>query len=132
MVPGLISEDMATTRVLIVDDIPRVREDLRMLLTLVGDIEIVGEAANGLEAVHQLEVLRPEAILMDLVMPVMDGYAATQRVKALDPACRVIALTVHGYESACQKAMQAGVDAFVVKGAPLDTLLQAIGLQKGL
>ena len=117
---------MTTTRILLVDDVAQVLEDLSTLLTLAGDIEIVGQAANGLEALHQYEALRPEAVLMDLEMPVMDGYEATRRIKSQAPTCRVIALTVHGYESARQKAMQAGVDVFVVKGAPLETLLQAI------
>jgi DNA-binding NarL/FixJ family response regulator len=63
-------------------------------------------------------------------MPVMDGYQATHEIKARYPACRVIALTVHGYEAARQKAIQAGVDVFIVKGAPVETLVQAISGRK--
>jgi len=121
---------MTTTRLLLVDDVPQVRQELRTLLTLVGDIEIVGEAADGRAALQQCEVLRPEAVLMDLEMPEMDGYEATRQIKALQPAPRVVALTVHGYDSARQKALQAGADAFVVKGSPLETLLQAIKPEK--
>jgi DNA-binding NarL/FixJ family response regulator len=117
---------MTATRVLIVDDTAQVRLDLRTLLPLAGDIEIVGEAANGLEAVRLAEVLQPEVILMDLEMPVLDGYEATCQIKARWPACRVIALTVHDYEAARQRASQAGVDAFIVKGAPVGKLVQAI------
>ena len=125
MVPflGLI---MATTRILIVDDIPQVREDLRTLLTLAGDIEVVGVAMNGLDGVRQVDVIRPEVVLMDLEMPVLDGYEATRQIKTLDPACRIIALTVHDDEEARHKAIQAGVDDFIVKGAPLENLLQTI------
>ena len=113
-------------RVLVVDDVPQVRQDLCMVLTLASDIEIVGEAANGLEAIRQAEALQPEVVLLDLEMPVLNGYAAARQIKTRCPACRVIALTVHDYEAARQKALQAGVDAFVVKGAPVATLVQAI------
>jgi DNA-binding NarL/FixJ family response regulator len=112
--------------VLIVDDIVAVRRDLSTALTLAADVEIVGEAANGLEAVRLAGSLEPAVVLMDLEMPVMDGYEAARRIKLNSPACRIIALTVHGYDSARYKAMQAGVDEFVVKGAPLESLLAAI------
>jgi two-component system, NarL family, response regulator NreC len=128
---------MAGIRVLIVDDVAQVRQDLRTLLTLVSDvdnghpIEIVGEAANGLEAIRQADALRPDVVLMDLEMPVLDGYAAAYQIKADCPACRVIALTVHDYEAARHKAFQAGMDDFIAKGAPLESLVQAIsGLEK--
>jgi DNA-binding NarL/FixJ family response regulator len=117
---------MAHIRVLIVDDIDRVRQDLRTFLTLSGDIEIVGEARDGGEAIRLAESLRPQVVLMDLEMPVMDGYAAAHQVKALQPACRVIALTIHGGDAEQQKALRAGVDDFIVKGAPLEVLLQSI------
>ena len=81
---------MTATRVLIVDDTAQVRLDLRTVLTLAGDIEIVGEATNGLEAIHLTEALQPEAIVMDLEMPVMDGYKAARQIKARWPACRRI------------------------------------------
>src|SRR3989337_3007369 len=112
---------MANIRMLIVDDVTQVRQDLRTMLTLSTDVEIVGEAADGLEAIHQ-----PEVILMDLEMPVLDGYQATAQIKNQHPACRVVALTVHGYEEARQRALQAGVDAFIVKGESLENLVQAI------
>jgi DNA-binding NarL/FixJ family response regulator len=120
-----------SVRVLIVDDIVQVRQDLRTVLLLAGNeagipIEIIGEAANGKEAVHLAEVFQPEVILMDLAMPVLDGFEATRQVKKRDPSCRVIALTVHDYEAARQKAIQSGVDVFFVKGAPVEMLVQAI------
>jgi DNA-binding NarL/FixJ family response regulator len=113
-------------RVLIVDDSPRVRQELRTLLPLAGDIEIVGEAADGLEAVRLAQALLPEVVLIDLEMPVVDGYEATRQIKAVSPSCRVVALTVHGYEAARQKAVQAGADVFLVKGVSLETLIGAV------
>jgi DNA-binding NarL/FixJ family response regulator len=121
---------MNRTRVLIVDDVEQVRLDLRTLLTLTGEVEVVGEAANGMEAVGLTEALKPDAVLMDLEMPVLDGYEATHEIKMRFPPCRVIALTVHDYEPARTKAQQSGVDAFLVKGAPLESILQTITKRK--
>ncbi len=118
--------DCRALRVLIVDDVPQVRQELRGLLQLTGELEVVGEAANGLEAISQAEALRPDVVVMDLEMPVMDGYEATRQIKTRRPACRVVALTIHGGETERQRAFQAGADSFVVKGAPLETLMEAI------
>jgi DNA-binding NarL/FixJ family response regulator len=121
---------MSAIRVLIVDDVAQVRQDLRTVLTLSADaehpIEIVGEAANGLEAIHQAGALQPDVVLIDLEMPLLDGYEASSRIKSHCPGCRVIALTVHDYESARQKAHQVRIDDFIVKGTPVETLVQAI------
>ena len=117
---------LAVQRVLIVDDSPQVRRELRTLLPLAGNIEIVGEAADGLEAVRLAEALRPHVILMDLEMPVMDGYQAARQIKARCPSCRVVALTVYGDPDSRTQAAQAGVDVFLVKGVSLEALVQAI------
>jgi len=117
---------MTPVRLLIVDDVPQVRKDLRTLLVLAGGIEVVGEAADGREAVELALRLRPDVVVMDLEMPVLSGYEATRQVKALYPGCRVVALTVHGGEAFRQQARQAGIDEFVVKGAALETLVNAI------
>jgi DNA-binding NarL/FixJ family response regulator len=113
-----------------VDDVEQVRSDLRTALTLTGNIEIIGEAANGMEAVRLAESLKPDVILMDLEMPLMDGYEATRKIKSLYPSCRVTALTVHDYESARVRANESGVDAFLVKGAPVESIVQTISSQK--
>jgi DNA-binding NarL/FixJ family response regulator len=127
MVPNATSfAERSGRRVLIVDDSLQVRQELCTLLPLAGDIEIVGEAADGLEAIPLAQALQPDVVLMDLEMPVLDGYEATRQIKTHYPSCRVIALTVHDYESARVKAHESGVDAFIVKGAPVETLLQAI------
>jgi DNA-binding NarL/FixJ family response regulator len=117
---------MSNIRVLIVDDVERVRQDLHTFLTLSGDIEIVGQASNGFEAIRLVEDLCPQVVLMDLEMPVMDGYEAARQIKVLQPACRVIALTIHAGEAERQRALEAGSDGFIVKGAPLEILLHAI------
>jgi DNA-binding NarL/FixJ family response regulator len=117
---------MTNIRVLIVDDVERVRQDLRTFLSLAGDIEIVGEARNGLESIHFVETLLPQVVLMDLEMPIMDGYEAARQIKALQPSCRVIALTVHAGETERQQALQAGMENVIAKGAPLEFLLQTI------
>lgn len=118
--------ELTRRRVLIADDSPQVRQELCTLLPLVGDIEIVGEAVDGQEAIRLTQALQPDVVLMDLEMPVLDGYEATRQIKASFPCCRVVALTVHGYEAARQKASQSGVDVFLVKGVSVETLVQAI------
>jgi NarL family two-component system response regulator LiaR len=117
---------MADIRVLIVDDVERVRQDLRTFLSLTENIEIVGEAGNGLEAVRLVQTLHPEVVLMDLEMPIMDGYEAARRLKALQPSCQVIALSIHAGEAEQRQALQAGMTELIAKGAPLEMLLQAI------
>jgi len=123
---------MNEIRVLIVDDVERVRQDLSTFLSLAGDIEIVGEAANGLEAIQMAKALQPQVILMDLEMPVLDGYQATRQIKRQQPACRVIVLSIHGGNAEQQGVLQAGADDFIVKGASLETLLQAIRKESSL
>jgi two-component system, NarL family, response regulator NreC len=117
----------AKLRVLIVDDMQQVRQELSRLLPLLGPITVVGEAANGLDAVRQVQALRPEVVIMDLAMPILDGCEAARRIKTLDPHCRIIALTIHAGEPERQQALQAGMADVVVKGAPLEELLRAIG-----
>jgi DNA-binding NarL/FixJ family response regulator len=126
---------MTSIRVLIVDDMAQVRHDLRTVLPLAGEvaglqIEVVGEAGDGQEAIQRATTLEPDVVLMDLEMPVMDGCEATRQIKTHSPDCRVIALTIHGDETARQKASQAGVDDFFVKGAPINSLLQAMTKEK--
>jgi NarL family two-component system response regulator LiaR len=121
---------MTDIRVMIVDDVEGVRQDLRTLLTLIGDIQVIGEARNGNEAVQQARILHPDVILMDLEMPFLDGYEAARQIKTVWPSCRIIALTIHDHESAHLQAINAGMDDFIVKGAPLETLIRVISGQK--
>ncbi len=113
-------------RLLLVDDMPQVRRDLRQLLELTGLVEIVGEAEDGLEAARLAEVLAPEAVVMDLEMPGLDGYEATRRIKSQSADVRVIILSVHAGPEEVKRARAAGADSFIVKGADYETLMRAI------
>ena len=118
-------------RVLIVDDIPQVRQGLTTMLRLAAKnikpkVELIGEAQNGREAIEQAQVLHPDVVLMDLEMPVLDGYTATQCIKSKDPSIFIIILTIHDDLATRQKAAQAGADAFFGKSAPLDGLIRVI------
>jgi DNA-binding NarL/FixJ family response regulator len=117
---------MKTTRILIVDDVPQVRRELRTLLPLVDDIEIVGEAENGQSAIELAAALQPDVILMDVQLPIVGGITATRSIKQANPACRVIILSIHNDTVVRAQARSAGADDFVDKGAPLAALLQAI------
>ena len=123
---------MATVKILIADDLARVRQDLRTVLQLTEDLEVVGEAANGLEAVQLAEELRPDVVLMDLEMPGLDGFEAARQIKDRHLAQRVVVLTIHGHNEARERAARVGVDAFVEKGAGVETLLATIRQIGGL
>jgi CheY-like chemotaxis protein len=113
-------------RVLLVDDMPQVLHDLRQLLELTGLFEILAEARDGTEAVRLAADLSPDAILMDLEMPGMDGYEATRRIKAQCPERRVVILSVHARPEQRELARAAGADDFVMKGAHYQVLVNAI------
>jgi DNA-binding NarL/FixJ family response regulator len=117
---------LAGQQVLIVDDSPEVRHELCTLLPLAGAVEIVGEAADGREAILRAAELRPQVVLLYLQMPVMDGFEAAREIRRGCPGCRIVALTVHDSELTRRRAREAGVDVFLVKGAPLQALMDAI------
>src|SRR5512139_3687957 len=87
--------DNQLTRILIVADMPQVRQELRQLLQLTEWIEIVAEAGNGQEAIQQAELLHPDVVIMDLEMPILDGLEATRQIKQLKFAIRIVILSVH-------------------------------------
>jgi DNA-binding NarL/FixJ family response regulator len=127
---------MKDIRVLIVDDLPQVRQGLTIMLELAArsaspKVEVIGEAQNGNEAVQQARRLHPDVILMDLDMPVMDGYEATRRIKAEQPAARVIILSIHAGSAEQDRAQAAGADDFVVKGTNGKILLNTIPGKNG-
>jgi NarL family two-component system response regulator LiaR len=115
-----------SVRILVVDDHGVVRQGLRMYLALDPELEVVGEAANGAEALSLAHELRPDVILMDLLMPVMDGIAATQAIRRELPEVEVIALTSVLEDRAVYGAMRAGAIGYLLKDTQADELCQAI------
>jgi DNA-binding NarL/FixJ family response regulator len=111
-------------KVLIADDNDRARVGLRALLALRPEIEIVGEAADGEEAVQRVRDGRPDVVLMDARMPQMDGLEATRQIKGHWPQVRIVVVSM--YASHRAEALAAGADAFLVKGCPAGELLDAI------
>ena len=116
----------ASIRVLLVDDHAMVRRGMRDFLELHDDIEVVGEAADGGEAVERAEELRPDIVVMDLMMPNLDGIEATARIKAAHPELEVIALTSFIEEARVVAAIEAGASGFLLKDAEADELAAAI------
>jgi DNA-binding NarL/FixJ family response regulator len=117
---------MTEINLLIVDDLEHVRQGLRTILELAGGLVVVGEACNGLEAIQQVEQLRPDVVLMDLAMPQMDGLEATERIKAQSPRIGVVMISIHDNEETQEQAAKAGVDAFLAKGTDTEILIQTI------
>jgi len=102
-------------RVLVVDDHAILREGIRSLLERADDITVVGEAANGVAALAQVDALRPDIVLMDLAMPEMDGLEATRRLRQLHPTVKVLILTQHDNQEYIAPALQAGAAGYVLK-----------------
>ena len=117
---------MTEIKLLVVDDLEHVRQGLRTILELAGGLTVVGEAGNGLEAIQQVNQLRPDVVLMDLVMPQIDGLEATERIKAQHPEIGVVMISIHDKEAAREQAESAGVDAFLAKGSDTETLVKTI------
>ena len=117
-----------TIRVLIADDQALVREGLRMILRSSPGIEVVGEAADGLEAVEACARTRPDVVLMDVRMPHADGLEATRRVMALSRPPRVLVLTTYDLDAYVYGALRAGASGFLLKDTPGEQLIDAIRL----
>ena len=114
-----------STRVVLVDDQQLVRSGFRMILSVEPDLEVVGEAADGTEAVRVARELRPDVILMDVQMPGTDGIAATREVVAEDLG-RVVILTTFDRDDYLFAALEAGASGFLLKNADPDTLVEAV------
>jgi NarL family two-component system response regulator LiaR len=118
--------DPPPTRVIIVDDHLMVREGLKMLLSTAPDIEVVGEAANGAEAVALVPRAEPDVVLMDIVMPVMNGAEATALIKEASPSVQVIALTSYAEGDLVEQTLEAGAISYLLKDSRSEALTQAI------
>jgi DNA-binding NarL/FixJ family response regulator len=113
-------------RVLLVDDQALFREALATLLEVRDEIEVVGEAGDGAAALEQAAVLRPDVVLMDLHMPVLDGIAATRRLRVEQPEVRVLALTTFDDDEDVFAALRAGAVGYLLKDVPSDRLVEAL------
>ena len=113
-------------RVLVVDDHSVVRKGLRTFISVHDDLEFVGEAGNGVEAIEHCAALRPDVILMDMKMPVMDGPTAIERIRDRFPAVQIVALTSFDDEDFAQRALEAGAIGYLFKDVDEDDLMAAI------
>jgi NarL family two-component system response regulator LiaR len=119
-----------TIRVLLVDDHAVVRSGLGAFLLAFDDLELIGEAGSGEEAVTKCEQLMPDVVLMDLVMPNMDGAQATAAIRERNPGIQVIALTSFKEEDLVQRAIKAGAIGYLLKNVSADELAEAIRAAK--
>ena len=113
-------------RLLLVDDQALFREGLHTLLSLHEDLEVVGEAGNGLEALAAADALHPDVVLMDLRMPVLDGVAATRRLLAAHPTTRVIVVTTFDDDELVFDGLRAGAIGYLLKDVSSERLVEAI------
>jgi len=126
MMPSSTASEAQPIRVLIVDDHGVVREGLRAYLELEPDIQVIGEARDGTEAVRRALELSPDVVLMDLVMPNMDGVDATTRIKEQQPAVHVIVLTSFLEDDRVVPAIKAGATSYLLKDVAASDLARAI------
>jgi DNA-binding NarL/FixJ family response regulator len=113
-------------RVVIADDQRAVREGLAMLVGLTDDIQVIGTAANGLEAVHLATELQPDVVLMDLRMPEMEGAEATRAIRAAQPETHVLVLTTYADDDSLFPALQAGAHGYLTRDASAEEIERAI------
>jgi DNA-binding NarL/FixJ family response regulator len=114
------------TTVLLCDDQALVRVGLRKILDAEDDLEVVGEAGDGEDAVAEAGRLRPDVVLMDIRMPVLDGIEATRRIAGAQPATRVVVLTTFGLDGYVYDALRAGASGFMLKDAPPEEIVAAV------
>lgn len=113
-------------RILIADDHPVVREGIAAMFVHQVDMEVVGSASNGIEAIEKTRELRPDVILMDLRMPALDGVEAMKRIRSENPDVKLIVLTTYDTTDLVVSAIKAGAQAYLLKDAPRDDIFRAI------
>jgi DNA-binding NarL/FixJ family response regulator len=113
-------------RVLVVDDHEVVRQGIKLVLETDPELEVVGEAASGEEAIERVRELKPNVVVMDIGMPGLSGFEATRRIRESHPDVEVLALTVHDSEAYVFQMLQAGATGYIVKRAPAADVIQAV------
>lgn len=128
-----MAELSSSIRVLIADDHQLVRQGIQALLMVAKDIEIVGQARDGVETIKLTQELQPDVILMDIEMPIMDGLKATRQLVAAGSESRVLILSMHEDEEAVRQSVQAGAWGYELKNSSRDELIAAIrSIRQGL
>lgn len=117
---------MSRIRILVVDDHPIVRSGITSVLATQADLEVVGEAENGSEAITAAARLEPDLVLMDLRMPVLNGVAASAAILAARPATRIVVLTTYASDGEVLRAIEAGAVGYLLKDVPHDELFRAL------
>lgn len=117
---------MDKLKVLIAEDHETVREGLKMIIGSQDDMQVVGEAGDGREAIRLAKELKPDIVLMDISMPKLNGLLATAKLKRIMPDVKILTLTRHTDEAYLQELLQAGVSGYVLKQSPSEELLRAI------
>lgn len=117
---------MTVHRIVVVDDTPDVRDLLSLMLGRAEDLEVVGQAGDGRQAIEVAERERPDGILLDLAMPVMDGLEALPHLRRLLPDAAIVVLSGFGAGAMAAQAREAGADDYVEKGTPLRTIVQTL------
>lgn len=115
-----------TIRILLADDHAVVRQGFRMILSAQDDLEVIGEVANGREAVEQGQLLQPDLVIMDVSMPELNGIEATRRLLEVAPRCRVLALSMHKDSVYVREILRAGASGYLLKEAIDNDLLIAV------
>jgi two-component system nitrate/nitrite response regulator NarL len=117
---------MKTTKVLIADDHEVVRDGLKNILMSLGNISVVGEVANGEEAVNVYGTIKPDVVIMDISMPGMNGIEATRIIKESDPNAKILILTMHDNQEYLNQIIRSGAKGFVLKNTDKEELLEAV------
>ena len=126
-----MTDDRSAIRVLVADDQALMRGGFRMILDAESDLEVIGEAIDGADAVRGFERWQPDVVVMDVRMPTMDGIEATRRITSIDPSAKVLILTTFDLDEYVYDALRAGASGFLLKDRPPEELIHAVRVVAG-
>ncbi|TDR45009.1 LuxR family two component transcriptional regulator [Tahibacter aquaticus] len=121
-----MKKDVVRIRVLLADDHPVMRDGLRAAIESAGDMDVVGEAGDGVEAVARFQQCQPDVSVLDIQMPLLDGLQAIAQIRALDAAARIVVLTTYPGDARAKKALASGAIAYLLKSSTREEILNAI------